>query len=309
MAPSATDLPFTKWEGCGNDYLFVDLRGASGERIEQRLAAAPTLARRLCDRRFGVGADGLVLVLSDPEADLRLAMWNADGSRGAICGTALRCAASLLADERGARAALLRLASDVGFHGARLERNLFGEPRVAVEIGAPRFATAAIPFLPERVLSLGAGAQFRAGDEGVPGRLSLELEGHELDGAVLSMGNPHLVLRTDRPPAEFDVPRWAAPLERAACFPDRANVTFAYLRPDGELEQRTFERGSGETLSCGSAACATVVAFSAAGWVPRAGEIKVHVAGGALGVHWTPGGEVWLSGPAQRVFTGRVAIA
>ncbi|MEO0651904.1 MAG: diaminopimelate epimerase, partial [Planctomycetota bacterium] len=150
MTPTGVrDLPFAKWQGCGNDYLFVDLRGATRERIAAVEDLAPNLASAWSHRRFGIGSDGLVLLLADNEVDLRLAMWNADGSRGAICGTALRCATAMLAEERGGYAAHLRLASDAGLHSTRVERDLYGELRASVEIGPPRFAATDVPFDPD----------------------------------------------------------------------------------------------------------------------------------------------------------------
>lgn len=301
MGARLEDLPFTKWQGCGNDYLFVDLRGSAAERIDQVVERAPAIARAWSDRRFGIGSDGLVLLLSEPEADLRLLMWNADGSRGAVCGTALRCATAMLADERGGSAIHLRLASDVGFHATRVERDLFGQPRAAIELGTPRFAAVEIPFRPDQ-------APVTSGGDDRPYFVRVPVGEIEADGAVLSMGNPHLVVRVEQDPSSLDLARLGPPLESAACFPDRANVSFVELRSPTELAQRTFERGTGETLSCGSGACAAVVALTSTGLLERGPEIAVRMPGGTLGVRWAPEGELWLSGPTAEVFTGRAAL-
>ena len=301
MADPMRDLPFAKWQGCGNDYLFVDLRGAGPERVDSVVERAPELSRAWSHRRFGIGADGLVLLLSEPEADMRLAMWNADGSRGAICGTALRCATSLLALERGGGALHLRLASDVGFHSTRIERGDTGDWLPSVEMGAPSFDALSIPFDPERAPVVGGG-----GDR--PFLVRVPLARTEVDGAVLSLGNPHLIVDAPSALEALDLEQLGPPLEGADCFPDRANVSFVQVQGPSEIALRTFERGSAETLACGSGACSAVVALTAAGKLERDAQITARMPGGALGVRWTSDGEVWLSGPTRRVFTGRAPL-
>ena len=294
------DLPFAKWEGCGNDYLFVDLRGSSRERIEAVVELAPEISQAWSDRRAGIGADGLVLLLNEPEADLRLAMWNADGSRGAVCGTALRCTTAILAKERGG-AAHLRLASDAGFHATRVDHHSHGIFRTAVDLGRPSFDAAAIPFDSDRAPGASDGAT-------TPFRVRLPIGTARSEGMVLSMGNPHLIVPVDVDPADLDLETLGPPLESADYFPDRANVSFAQVVDSDSIVQRTYERGTGETLSCGSGACAAVVALTSSGQLERGREVSVRMPGGKLGVEWLESGEVWLSGPAKEVFTGRADL-
>ncbi len=297
-------LPFLKMEGCGNDYVYIDLEEAAGEGLDpvEILREAPSLARSIADRRFGVGGDGLVLI-EDPAGEARMHMFNLDGSRGATCGNALRCVGlhrrRLVAED----AFVLR--SDAGMSRTRVLAFEGRSGTISVEMGVPRFEAEAIPFLPGRVpwgRPRGGGAE--------PWRLALPLDlgkGEErLEGRALSVGNPHLVLLvpgTD-PIGVEAVARIGRELERAPCFPDRVNVSF--LRREGdELVQETWERGSGRTLACGSGACACLVAAVDAGWAEVGEEVAVRLPGGGLRLHWSEAGMLTMTGPARLVATGR----
>ena len=172
-----------------------------------------------------------MLLLNEPEADLRLAMWNADGSRGAVCGTALRCTTAILAKERGG-AAHLRLASDAGFHATRVDHHSHGIFRTAVDLGRPSFDAAAIPFDSDRAPGASGGATS-------PFRVRLPIGTARSEGMVLSMGNPHLIVPVDVDPADLDLDTLGPPLESADYFPDRANVSFARVVNSDSIVQRT----------------------------------------------------------------------
>ena len=296
-------IPFTKLEGCGNDYLFVELtqlpEGVAADLVEH----APVLTARWCHRRFGIGADGLVVFEPTDRALARMRMWNADGSPGVLCGNALRCLAKLLG-ERAEHAHLERFAleSECGVHAIEVTRD---EGRVVwseVELGTPSFEPESIPFDASRAEVLDRDA-----DGPIPVRI--EALGERWEGLVLSMGNPHIVLPLDRSPDELPLEQLGPALERHPAFPDRVNVGLVHLDETGELHARTWERGSGETLACGSSACAMAVGLTALGAIERGLEVNVHMPGGRLTARWSHAGAVLLSGPAREVFRGATGFA
>lgn len=290
-ADTREDLPFVKMEGVGNDYIYLD-----GVAAPLSLPSSSRIAA-LSDRRFGIGGDGVVAVLPSERAQARMIMWNADGSRSGMCGNALRCVAMLTAERTGLREFLLE--TDSGLHEARVLSMEENHATVEVNLGPPRFAAAEIPFEPKQATSGGRSEPL------VDVTLDVKGFGSVGPGVVVSMGNPHFVLFVE------DVER--APvlelgglLERHPAFPERANVEFVAPRPEGGWYQRTFERGSGETLACGSGACAVLVATVLARNGPRSSAIRLR--GGILEVEWRGtglAGDVWLRGPARRVFDGR----
>lgn len=262
--------------GCGNAYLFVDgatLDPAVAARIE---ASGPRDTPRWLAASGDAGSgepnlDGVILLARDDAgADRRAIVWNADGSRGEVCGNGLRAAALLLRERFGLTSGLLR--SDAGSHAFAFE----DDGRVAVELAPPSFDANVIGLVPS------ACARFGAGD----GPPSIELDlasGARVRGHALSMGNPHLVLARAEPVVGelVDGPE----LERHAAFANRVNVNFAWRIDDGRVGQRTFERGSGETAACGSGACATAVVARHLGWcdervvlVQPGGELEVRLA-------------------------------
>jgi diaminopimelate epimerase len=291
-------VPFIKLHGAGNDYLFVELEDASPEVAEALVAAGPRLARHLSPRRTAVGADGIVFVLPDEQADARLVMFNADGSRGRLCGNALRLVAWRLFEGARKGAPEVLLASDAGLHPARPGRDPEGRPEPRVALGRPRFDAAAIPFEPSAVRVFQEG-----GPEG-PWQVGVEAGASAWEGLVLSVGNPHLVLPLALDPHELDLTVLGPPLENHAAFPERVNVNFLLVDERGVLHLRTFERGSGETSACGSGAAASAVALSHLLGLERDLPLRVRMAGGELIVHYGADGMVWVAGPVAEAFRG-----
>jgi len=292
-------LPFEKWEGLGNDYIYVDL--AEVEAPGEVRARAASLSRVLSDRHFGVGGDGLVLI-GEEGGLARMWMYNADGSLGSLCGNALRCVGKYLAEREPDRISRgLRVGTDSGVKTLSFEGREGRVEQVLAEMGEPIFESAAIPFLPGEDLEVLGGG----GDR--PYRVALELEGERREASVLSVGNPHLVVFLEEDPADLDLERWGPGLESARAFPDRANVEFVRVE-EGGIRQRTYERGSGETLACGSGACAVAVAAVDRGFFGRGEAIPVRLRGGTLEIGWKEDGGLWMRGPARRVFEGRVWV-
>lgn len=267
-------------EGCGNAYLFVDapnevIAGLVRER-------APARTARWLATLGGDRLDGVILLEPAEDVLRRVTVWNADGSRGEVCGNGLRAAAMLLRSSASVRSGLL--ASDVAHHSFAFE----DDGRVSVSLPLPQFELARIP------LAVGAADSARGGLD-APWQLDLSTaNGCVVRGYALSMGNPHLVVPCDRAPVGA-LPD-AALLEGHAAFPERVNVSFMWPLGEGRIGQRTFERGSGETAACGSGACASAVVAGHLGWCGD--RLVVEQPGGALEIR--VGGEALeLVGPAS----------
>lgn len=283
---------FFKMEGAGNDYVYLDLRESNLDPSGLDASILPAL----CDRRYGIGADGIVLIApSSRGAAARMWMWNADGSSSDMCGNALRCVALYVSRDHQLDTSFL-IESGAGLHAVQiLAGSNSRSGRVRIDMGAPVFEAERIPYRGE---SREVPVRFRA--EAVD--LDLREMGAQSDAWVLSMGNPHCVLFVKNPDS-VDVQRFGRILEHHASFPERTNVEFVSVREDGTLYQRTWERGSGETLACGSGACAVLVASVLSERGPR--RNTVHLRGGDLEVEWTDS-SVWMEGPARFVFNGEI---
>jgi diaminopimelate epimerase len=248
----------------------------------------------LCDRRFGVGADGLIRVTGEgSDADpFFMDYVNADGSPAEMCGNGIRCVAAFLHDEGIAPGVAFPIGTRAGTKGVELDVRDGRVVSVAVEMGTPGFTLASIPmrgpawetFLAEPI-ELGDGCVAKA--------------------SALSMGNPHLVVFLDDDPARVHVAHVGPALERDERFPEGTNVEFAQVRDDG-IVARVWERGSGETMACGSGACAIAVAANEAGLAPPSAVVAFP--GGPLAVERLEDGSVRLAGPAERVFTGEADL-
>jgi len=277
------ELRFAKYVATGNDFvLLIDL--------DDERPLDPGIVAALCDRRMGVGADGVIRVMRAERSDAAFVMdyRNADGSPAEMCGNGARCVGQLAHD------AGLTDAKAFGLWTGGVERGLrlLDDGRVAVEMGRPVFERAAIPMRgPARETFVGE---------------PLDLgDGTTVKATAVSMGNPHLVLFVEDAPAQIDVGRLGPALERHELFPERTNVEFASIA-DGGIDARVWERGSGETMACGSGACAIVVAANEAGLVPS--RTVVRFPGGPLEVERRPDGAVVLTGEARRVFEGAIDL-
>lgn len=319
--------PFLKMQGLGNDFILMDLRDpaqpAALHPQAGRLATAAALAaetvapelaalsRRLCDRHFGIGADGLLLILPSARAAARMRVLNTDGSEAEMCGNGLRCVAWLLHERARERTAALPLDSrDAGALAIEtgagvLSCTFAAEPdgalAVEVAMGRPRFRRTEIPVLLEA-----------AGEEMIAHPLPAGDRTFAL--TAVSMGNPHAVilLPQDEPDVEGLARRYGPLLEQAACFPQRANVSFARFRGPAEpgvIDLWVWERGCGLTLACGTGACATAAAAWRLGRLSAEAPLRVHLPGGALQLRVAHGGEqVYMRGPAVPVFSGTIAL-
>ncbi len=274
-------LNFTKMHGLGNDFVVID-------GINQTVALDPARIRRLADRHFGIGCDQVLLVEAPdrPETDFRYRIFNADGGEVEQCGNGARCFARFVRDHGLTEKDDLRVTTAAG----PLRLRLLPEGRVAVDMGQPRLEPADAPFF----------ATERAT------RYPIAADGVELEIGVVSMGNPHAVLRVDDVD-QAPVAHLGPLLERHGRFPQRVNVGFMQIVASDHIRLRVFERGTGETLACGSGACAAVVVGRL--WGLLWPNVRVKLPGGELNVHWAGEGEsVTLTGPATTVFEGWIEL-
>ena len=282
-----TAWPFWKMHGAGND--FVVTAGDDPAHLARSDEAWGALAERVCDRHVGVGADGLIAVLPSDVADRRMRIFNPDGSEAEMCGNGIRCVVKFVLDQDGELRARgsLRVETLAGVLDAVASAGEDGTvARVRVSMGEPHFA-------PE---DLGALVEQAPPVLGLP----LEAAGTEQTVTLVSMGNPHAVVFIDAPVEAFELERIGPAIEHHPVFSNRTNFEVVRVRDRGAIDMRVWERGVGETLACGSGACAAAVASRLHGFVDD--RIDVHLPGGTLGIGWDGAGEVSLEGPATRVF-------
>lgn len=275
-------LHFTKMHGLGNDFMVVDL-------VTQRARLRDEQIRQLADRRFGIGFDQLLVVEPprSPDMDFRYRIFNADGSEVENCGNGARCFARFVRDQRLTHKHEIRVETA----GGPLTLLVEGDGQVTVDMGVPRFEPAALPF---------------EADEDRP-RHVLEVDGERLEIGAVSLGNPHAVLRVDDVECA-PVARLGPAIEAHPRFPKRVNAGFMQVVTPHEIRLRVYERGSGETLACGTGACAAAACGIRQGVLES--PVTVHLPGGTLHIEWpAPDAPLRMTGPAERVFDGRVALS
>ena len=280
-------MRFAKYHGCGNDFVVVDLRDAA--RDDAAAAQDPANVRAICDRNFGIGADGVLAILpAESGADARMRVLNADGSEAEMCGNGIRCVAIELRD-RGVAKSLLAIDTGAGRLACEIDRA--GD--VTVAMGAPRLRRAEIP--------MSGAPDARCVDE------PLEVGGRALRVTCVSMGNPHAIAFVASREEARALAESIGPLvERHAWFPQRTNSEFAHARSRRELDAVVWERGVGITLACGTGACATVVAAIVTGRCDER-DVRVNLPGGSLAISVDPAlANVHMRGPAARVFVGEL---
>lgn len=279
-------MRFTKMHGAGNDYVYVNC-------FEEPLPEHPDqLARQIADRHFGVGGDGLILICPSSVADARMRMFNADGSEAEMCGNGVRCVAKYVFDHGISRNKTLKIETGRGVLSLDLEIVNDRAHRVRVDMGEPILEAAKIPTtLP--------GDPSRPGAPVVNARL--EAAGKELEVTCVSMGNPHCITFVDEVNDAW-VLGVGPEVEVNPHFPKRVNAEFVQVCSPEEIRMRVWERGSGETLACGTGASAVCVAGVLTGRTGR--KILAHLPGGDLELHWADNNHVYLTGPAVEVFSG-----
>ncbi|HEX6262879.1 MAG TPA: diaminopimelate epimerase [Actinomycetota bacterium] len=276
-------MKVSKYHGTGNDFvMWVDL--------DDRDRQTPELVAALCDRHLGVGGDGTIRITGSDRADFFMDYWNASGETAEMCGNGIRCLAKLVYERGLTTATEIDVDTRAGVKRLVLTVEDGVVEAVRVDMGPPAFERSVLPMR----------------GEGTFLDQAFEVEGATYRGFGISMGNPHLVLIGDRDPEELDVRRIGPDLEHHEDFPQRTNVEFVRV-VDGVVEVRVWERGSGETMACGTGACASLVAANLAGLAPR--EAPVRFPGGELRLAWADDDRVFLTGPATFVFDAELSPA
>jgi diaminopimelate epimerase len=267
-------IKFEKWQGIGNDFVMVD---GFAEKLDE--ASLPALSRQMCDRRFGVGSDGLILALPGREVDLQMRMFNPDGSESEMCGNGIRCFAVFAQEHDLTKSNTIPVETGAGL----LTLHTQTDHRVRVDMGLARLTRGEI------------------GMTGSPDETFINQPFGEYLGTAVSMGNPHVVIFVDDV-AAVDLASIGPILEHHDIFPRRVNVHFVQVVDRTHLIQRTWERGAGATLACGTGACSVGVAAYLNGHTERKTTIKLP--GGELEIEYAEDGRVWMTGPATKVFDG-----
>jgi diaminopimelate epimerase len=276
-------ISFTKMHGISNDYVYVNAFATT-------VPDPPTVARKVSDRRTGIGGDGLILICPSDKADARMEMYNADGSRGAMCGNGIRCVGKYLYDHGLARGNPLKIDTDSGLKILFLKVHDGKVSQVTVDMGEPILDGPQIPVA-------------------VAGQVidqSLEVAGQSYRVTCVSMGNPHCVTFVDNvEPLELE--KIGPKFEHHNLFPQRVNTEFIQVVSPTELNMRVWERGSGETWACGTGACAAAVAAVLNNKASR--RVTIHLRGGDLEIEWrADDNHVYMTGPAEEVFNGTMEV-
>jgi diaminopimelate epimerase len=276
-------IPFTKLHGIGNDYIYINA-------IEHNLEGTDIaeLSRAMSDRHFGIGSDGIILILPSEKADFRMRMFNSDGSESAMCGNGIRCFGKYVYDRGLAAKREIAVETDAGIKILDMTVRDGKVTVVRVDMGIPRLERAEIPM---------KGPSGNVIEEPV-----ILSDGTVLKLTAVSMGNPHAVIFVDDA-KKFNVEKYGREIENNPLFPRRTNVEFVTLAGKDEVIQRTWERGAGETLACGTGASAVCVASHLTGRTGR--KIVSHLTGGDLALEWDESsGHLFMTGPAVEVFSG-----
>lgn len=272
-------MKFWKMHGTGNDFIVIDNR--DGKIRENKL---PEFAKSICERRLSIGADGLLLVYNSDVADVKMRMFNPDGTEAEMCGNGIRCFVKFCYEKAITRKKELKVKTLAGIKYTWLNMN--DEVKsVKVDMGAPSFERRSLPML----------------GEGKCTCEKLKVDGEAYEVTCLSMGNPHCVLFVDELEA-FPVQEIGPKIEVHKLFPKRTNVEFVQVSNRGEIKVRVWERGAGETLACGTGACASAVASHTLGKTDK--EVTVHLLGGDLTILYDH--NVFMTGPAVKVFMGEL---
>ncbi len=276
-------LKFTKMHGAGNDYIYINC-------FEETVKNPEKLAIKVSDRHFGIGSDGLILISPSDKADFKMNIYNADGSEGMMCGNGIRCVSKYVYDNGMTDKDEISVETRSGIKLIKMNVENGKVVSARVNMGEPILEAEKIPtkFDGENVI-----------------RQKLTIDEKEYEVTCVSMGNPHCIVYVDDV-KDIDLEKIGPKFENNEMFPERINTEFVHVVSDTELDMRVWERGSGETLACGTGSCAVTVASVLCGYCKRNTEIKINLLGGTLTDIWTDGGDVYMTGPAATVCTGEI---
>lgn len=286
------EIPFTKMHGLGNDFILIDcIKDPHLKDID-----FANIGPRLCHRRFGIGADQILLLAPSDKADFQMRIFNADGSEVEMCGNGIRCLARYIWEKGLSNKKTLNIETKAGIIKPEEVNGL-----VKVDMGRPVFSPESIPVnLTDEFLKDGYNKTGRAIMD-----YPLQVDDRFFSITCLSMGNPHVVIVVDKV-EEFPVGYYGPMIENHGLFPRRTNVEFIEVINPHEIKMRVWERGSGETMACGTGASASAVAAILKGLTER--DVTVHLTGGDLKISWASDGHVYMTGPAEEVFEGKITV-
>lgn len=276
-------LKFTKMHGLGNDYVYMD---AINQKIEDR----SELAKFVSDRHFGIGSDGLILICPSNVADFKMQMFNQDGSEAEMCGNGIRCVGKYVYDKGLTHKTTISIETLAGIKILKMQEKDGEIKQVTVDMGKPILEPNEIPVI---------------SDENPVKNLKLTTENREFKFTCVSMGNPHAITFIDEDVNGFDVCKYGRKLEINDVFPQKANIEFVNIVDKENIKMRVWERGAGETLACGTGACAVTVAAVLNEFTKR--EVTVKLLGGELNINWNKeDNHIYMTGPAVTVFDGEI---
>ncbi len=282
-------MKFTKSQATGNDFIIIDARDMDMDWSK--------LAQEMCHRRFGVGADGLILVRESDSADFEMRIINSDGSEAEICGNGLRCFARYIVDRGMISGPDLTVSTLAGVRKVQTFGSGGKVRKAKVNMGTPRFSAADIPVTTNEV---------KDGREELDIKLlpdySLTVDDRKMSLSFVSMGNPHAVCFLANPVAEFPLHQIGPKVENNVMFPQRINFEIARVLSGEKIEARVWERGAGETMACGSGACAIAVVARLKGYINE--QVDIKLPGGELTINWDGNGDIYLTGGVEEVFYG-----
>lgn len=283
-------MKFTKMHGIGNDYVYVNC-------FKEQVVNPSEIAKKVSDRHFGIGSDGLILIKPSDVADFEMDMYNADGSQGAMCGNGIRCVAKYVYDYGLTDKTRIHVATKSGIKVLDLKVKDGKVQEVCVDMGAPILKPEEIP--------VDVQAAEAAGEERLV-NWPIQVNGAPYHMTCVSMGNPHCIVPVEDP-GRLVIEKIGPKFENHPAFPDRVNTEFIRVLDRKTVEMRVWERGSGETLACGTGACAVAVACILNGWTED--EVTVKLLGGPLRIFWDrEKNTVFMTGPATVVFDGEITL-
>ena len=275
-------IKFTKMHGLGNDYVYIDA-------INQKIENESSLAKFVSNRHFGIGSDGLILICKSEVADFKMRMFNSDGSEAEMCGNGIRCVGKFVYDKGLTNKTTVKIETLAGIKTLILNTKDGKVKTARVDMGEPILEAEKIPVI--------------STEEPVK-NLELEAENKKFKFTCVSMGNPHAITIVENT-KEFDVKKYGKVLEVDKAFPKKANIEFAQIIDRQNINMRVWERGAGETLACGTGACATAVACNLNGLTDR--KVNIELLGGTLNIEWNEtDNHVYMTGPAVTVFDGEL---
>lgn len=275
-------IKFTKMHGLGNDYVYIDA-------INQKIENESSLAKFVSNRHFGIGSDGLILICKSDIADFKMRMFNSDGSEAEMCGNGIRCVGKFVYDKGLTDKTTVKIETLAGIKTLVLNTKDGKVETARVDMGEPILEAEKIPVISK---------------EQPVKNLELEAENKKFKFTCVSMGNPHAITIVENT-KEFDVEKYGKILEVDKAFPKKANIEFAQIIDKENIKMRVWERGAGETLACGTGACATAVACNLNGLTGR--KVNIELLGGTLNIEWNEkDNHVYMTGPAVTVFDGEL---